>query len=128
MRILFTAILLLISGTIFPMDISDDIAAAIRSGNAKQISGFFSDNVDLKIIDKEGVYSKSQAELIVKDFFAKHTVKSFTIGHKSAANNGSLYSIGTLETSNGKYRIYFLLKKGSEKTFIQQFRIETENE
>ena len=127
MKILFVTVLLLISGNSFSKDISDDIVSAIRSGNAKDLAKYFSDNIDLKIIDKEDTYSTAQAEIILKDFFQTHAVKSFTIAHKSTTNNGALYTIGTLETSKGNYRTYFLLKKTAEKTFIQQFRIESEN-
>src|SRR5438046_439555 len=81
----------------------EEVESAIKTGNASEISKHFSDNVDLKIMDKEEVYSKSQAELIIKDFFAKHPVKSFNLLHKSAAKGDSQYSIGTLETSNGKF-------------------------
>lgn len=111
-------------------DNTNAIAAAVKSGSAKDISKFFSDDVDMKIIDKEDVYSKAQAELILKDFFSKHPVKSFTLAHKSAPNakNGSQYVIGTLETGNGKYRTYFLLTSAGAQQLIQQFRIEADNE
>ena len=66
--------------------------------------------------------------MILKDFFGKHPVKSYTVAHKSEAKNGSQYVIGTLDTSNGKFRIYFLIKNTGAQTLIQQFRIETENE
>jgi hypothetical protein len=114
----------------FAQDNTNAIAAAIKSGNAKEISKYFSDDVDMKILDKEEVYSKAQAELILKDFFAKHPVKSFTLAHKSAPNakNSSQYVIGTLETANGKYRTYFLLKTTGAQQQIQQFRIEADNE
>jgi hypothetical protein len=36
--------------------------------------------------------------------------------------------VGSLETSNGKYRLSFLIKKFEDKYLISQFRIETENE
>ena len=114
----------------FAQDNTNAIAAAIKSGNAKEISKYFSDDVDMKILDKEEVYSKAQAELILKDFFAKHPVKSFALAHKSAPNakNSSQYVIGTLETANGKYRTYFLLKTTGTQQQIQQFRIEADNE
>lgn len=112
----------------FRIDVIDDIATAIRSGNPKNISKFFIDNIDLKVIDKEDVYSKQQAEMILKDFFGKHAVKSYTVAHKSEPKNGSQYVIGTLETANGKFRTYFLIKTTGTQTLIQQFRIETENE
>jgi hypothetical protein len=114
--------------TLCSADVIDDIAAAIRSGNPKNISKYFIDNIDLKIIEQEDVYSKPQAEMILKDFFSKHAVKSFTIAHKSEPKNGSQYVIGALETANGKFRTYFLIKTTGGQTLIQQFRIETENE
>jgi hypothetical protein len=116
------------TASVVAADVIDDIAIAIHSGNPKNISKFFIENVDLKIIEQEDVYSKQQAEMILKDFFSKHAVRSFTIAHKSEARNGSQYVIGTLETGNGKFRTYFLIKTTGGKTLIQQFRIETENE
>jgi hypothetical protein len=112
----------------FTIDAIDDIASAIRSGNPKNISKYFIENIDLKVITQEDVYSKQQAEMILKDFFTKHAVKSFTVAHKSEPKNGSQYVIGTLDTSNGKFRTYFLIKTSGTQTLIQQFRIETENE
>lgn len=116
------------SSLAFKADVIDDIASAIRSGNPKNISKFFIDNIDLKVIEQEDVYSKQQAEMILKDFFTKHAVKSYTVAHKSEPKNGSQYVIGTLETMNGKFRTYFLIKTTGTQTLIQQFRIETENE
>jgi len=112
----------------FSTDLIDGIATAIRSGNPKNISKYFIENIDLKVIAQEDVYSKQQAEMILKDFFTKHPVKSFTVAHKSEPKGGSQYVIGTLETENGKFRIYFLIKTTGSNSLIQQFRIETENE
>ena len=102
----------------------DDIAAAIRSGNPKSISKFFIENISLKMIDKEEVYSKQQAEMILKKFFDKHPVKIFTVSHKSEMKNDSQYALGNLETSAGKFRVYFLIKTAGNKAYIQQFKIE----
>ena len=124
---LFIACLLIAAKASFAFDINDDIASAIRSGNSKAIAAYFNNNVDLKILEHEDVYSKAQAELIIKDFFAKHAVKSFNIVHQSAKVE-SQFAIGKLETTNGKYRVYILLKKSGDKLLIQQFRIEPENE
>ena len=107
---------------------SEEVEKAIQTGDATAICKHFVDNVDLQILDKEDVYSKSQAELILKDFFAKHPVKSFKIMHKSVSKGDNQYSIGLLETYNGKFRIYFLMKNNLFKLLVSQFRIETENE
>lgn len=110
------------------MDINEDISLALNTGNSKILSKYFSETIDLKILDKEDVYSKQQAELILKDFFTKNVVKKYTVVHKSIAKNDTQYTIGSIETAKGKYRVYFLLKKSKEKMLIQQFRIEQENE
>ena len=117
-----------ISSFAFKADVIDDIASAIRSGNPKNISKYFIENIDLKIVEQENVYSKQQAEAILKDFFTKHIVKSYTVAHKSEPKNGSQYVIGTLDTSNGKFRTNIFIKTTGAQTLIQQFRIEKENE
>lgn len=109
-------------------DVADEVAAAIRKGNASEVSKHFADNVDLKVLEQENIYSKAQAELILKDFFNKHTVKSFTIVHKSVPKNDSQFAIGTLETTNGKYRVHYLMKTIIGKTSVTQFRIENSDE
>ena len=125
---MIVGLLLLSVTSTFALDIIDDIAGAIRTGNPKSISSYFIENIDLKVIDQEDVYSKQQAEAILKNFFTKHPVKTFSIAHKSVEKNGSQYIIGTLETTNGKFRTYFLVKTTGGKTLIQQFKIENENE
>lgn len=129
MKTKITLLLLIVSFSSFAggIDIIDGIATAIRSGNPKNISKYFIENIDLKVIDKEDVYSKQQSEMILKDFFGKHPVKSYTVAHKSDPKGGSQYVIGTLETDNGKFRVSFLIKTTGSNTLIQQFRIEAEN-
>lgn len=110
------------------IDVADDVAAAIRTGDAHQVAGYFADNVDLKVLEQENIYSKAQAELILADFFVKHPVKAFTIVHKSVPKNDSQFAIGTLETTNGKYRVHYLMKTITGKTSVTQFRIENSDE
>lgn len=109
-------------------DVIDDIASAIRAGNAKEISKYFADQVDLKVLDQENIYSRAQAEMIIKDFFVKHPVKGFVLVHRSVPKNDSRYAIGTLDTSTGTYRVHYQIKTAAGKHSIMQFRIENSNE
>ncbi|MFH1005063.1 MAG: DUF4783 domain-containing protein [Bacteroidota bacterium] len=107
----------------------NDVAVAVKTGNAKEVAKFFTASIDLKIPDKEDVFSKSQAELILKDFFSKNPIKSFTIVHKGTSKNGDQFAIGTYETTTGKkFRTYFLFKKEETKFLIQQLRFELQDE
>ena len=109
-------------------DVADQVADAIRTGNASDISKYFADNVDLKVLDQENIYSKAQAELILKDFFAKHPVQGFTIVHKSLPQSDSQFAIGTLKTSSGTYRVHYQMKTAGGATTVTQFRIENSDE
>lgn len=108
-----------------PDDVAESIASAIRSGNAKELTRYFNTNVDLTILDNEGMYAKPQAEVVLQDFFNKNKPTEFSIKHKSAKPDGAQYYIGTMRTSAGKeYQIYFLLKNGAGGLLVQSFNIE----
>jgi hypothetical protein len=113
---------------IIKAEIADLIADAIRTGNAKEIAKYFAENVDLKVLEQENIYSRAQAELILKDFFAKHPVQEFTIVHKSTPKNNSQFATGTLKTTSGVYRVHYLMKTSGASTTVTQFRIENSEE
>jgi len=99
--------------------LKDNILIAIKKGSSKNLAKYFNENVELLILDKEDIYSKAQAELILKDFFIKNKILKFKLIYKSKRKKAN-YSIGELTTSRGSFRIFFLLKKGK----IYQLRIE----
>jgi hypothetical protein len=106
-------------------DIYDEISNAIRSGDAKQVSAFFGSTVDLTIISQEDMYSKAQAEIMLKEFFAKNPVKTFSIVHKGSSKDGILFTVGNYISTNGNtYRTSIVLKSSQGKYIIQQLRFE----
>ena len=109
------------------IDIYEEISNAIRSGNTKEVVKYFDANVDLTILTQEDVYSKAQAELIIKDFFTKNTPKSFTLLHKGTSKEGAMYAIGNLVTTQGStFRTYFFIKQNAGKYYIKELRFEKE--
>ncbi|MBP9922575.1 MAG: DUF4783 domain-containing protein [Bacteroidia bacterium] len=111
----------------FALDVFDEIALAIRSGDAKQLSTYFGPTLDLTIVSREDVYSKAQAEQVIKDFFSKNAPKSFTIIHKGSSPEGNQYAIGNLVTNTGKtYRTSFYFKTSGGKNVLMELRFETE--
>ena len=75
-------------------DIYDELADAIRAGDAHHIAGFFDAKVNLALSNQEDVYSKAQAELLIKDFFSKNPGKTFNLVHKGSSREGSLFAEG----------------------------------
>lgn len=106
--------------------VSNNVIEAISKGDASELSKLFNSTIDINIPENEGTYSKNQAEIIVKKFFKKNPITKFTINHSGSSNDGSKYSIGTYKSNNKTFRVYFLLKKTSEKYFIQQLQFELE--
>ncbi len=107
-----------------PAESIDDVVAAIKTGNAAAVSKFFDNTVEITLPDKGGSYSKSQAEIVLKDFFANNPVKSFEVIHKGE-NAGSQYCIGTLVTKNGPFRTTVYMKQKKDGQLLQELRFES---
>jgi hypothetical protein len=121
-----TILLFLLSAFSFSLSAQDisGISKAIQQGDAKSIAIHFSDNVDLKIPGTDGVFSKQQAELILKSFFEEGTIANYELKHQGKSKNESYYLIGSLTREKQLYRTYILLKKNGEKHQILEFNVE----
>jgi len=101
----------------------DEVIKAIKSGDAAQVSRFLDNTVEITLPGKSNSYSKSQAALVLKDFFATNSIKDFEILHKSD-NSGSQYCIGNLKTANGTFRTTIFMKQRGDKELLQELRFE----
>ena len=101
----------------------DEVIAAMRSGNSALVAKYFDNMVDMSLPDKTNSYSKSQAELLLKDFFTNNPVKNFEIIHKGE-NAGSQFCIGTLITKNGSFRTTVFMKQKGDGQVLQELRFE----
>ncbi|WP_297086888.1 DUF4783 domain-containing protein [uncultured Draconibacterium sp.] len=106
--------------------IPSEIVVGLETGNAKTLSTYFNQNVEMVVLDNDNVYSKAQAQQIVSNFFSKFppvAEHAFSIIHDSGKADAK-YVIGKLKTEKGDFRVYFLLKKNSGTEYIHQLRIE----
>lgn len=104
---------------------ADKITEALKKGDAKTLSTYFNKSVELVILDKENIYSKEQAELVVKDFFKKYPPSGFEVQHNGGPEEAK-YSIGIYKSDDKKFRVYYLLKTADNKALIHLFRVEKE--
>lgn len=102
----------------------DDVLTALKTGNASQVARYFDQTVDITLPGKSNNYSKSQAEIVLKDFFRINSIRSFSIIHQGE-NAGSQYCIGNLVTSNGTFRTTIFMKQKGDKQALQELRFET---
>lgn len=126
----FLIVLSLMTATTFQAysDVPEGLVSAIKTGNARELAKYFNTTIELVIGDKEGIYSRPQAEQILKDFFMKNplTKDSFRLIHE-VGKESSRYAIGNLYTTKGVYRVSFLIKTVNNVPLIDQLRIEVDN-
>ena len=101
----------------------NDVINAIKTGNAVSVSKYFDNTVEITVNGKSSNYSKTQGEVVLRDFFANNAVKSFTVLHQGQSG-GSEFCIGTLITSNGSYRTTLNLKQKGDKQSLQEIKFE----
>lgn len=103
----------------------DEIISALKTGNANGIAKYFDTTVEITLPDKSNSFSKSQAEVVLRDFFNNNPVKGFDILHKGE-NAGSQYCIGTLVTKNASYRTTVFMKQKGNRQTLQEIRFENQ--
>ena len=101
------------------------ITKAIGEGNAETLGQNFDNTVELSILDTEEAYSRADAVKIVRDFFTKNKVASFSQMHQGASKGqDSQFIIGILNTSVGTYRVYIYMKVTGGKYLVQELRFD----
>ena len=100
-----------------------EIINAIKSGNSGEVAKYFDNTVEITLPEKSSSYSKSQAEIVLHDFFSVNSVKKFEVIHQSE-NSGSQYCIGNLTTNNGVFRTTIYMKQKGNEQVIQELRFE----
>ncbi len=104
--------------------VKDKVVLAMKTGNSRDLAAHFIPNIDLTVKDNADVYSKAQAEQILRKFFNDHPPVDMVIEHSGVSKFGDKYFIGILRTRSGYFRVTFFLKKMDEELMVKQLRIE----
>jgi hypothetical protein len=107
--------------------INKQIGSALSAGNATELTNYFNTMVDISIPNTDDSFGKTQATRILQDFFSKYPVKSYKTNKLGSSTDGSQFSIGRMEAGSKIFRVYYLMKKSSDKYLIHQFQIQEEN-
>lgn len=100
-----------------------EVVSAIQSGDAARMSRYFDEVVQITMDEKSHVYSRSQAEMILRNFFTTRVVKGFTVEHRGGGND-SEYCIGSLATDGSAFRTSIYMKTRGDKKLIQELRFD----
>lgn len=99
-----------------------DVVRSINNGDAASVAKYFDNSVEMVLPGKSSTYSKSQAEMILKDFFYSNPVVSFKVLHQGEKGLGILH----WHTGNEKCKVqdYFFMKNKGDKQWLQEIRFE----
>lgn len=97
---------------------------AFDQKNAEAIVSHSRDKVLINILGKEGAYSKSQAVLVLKDFFTGKPNGNFNFTFKGTESPSGTFAIGNYSCGSTKYRITMHFKHSGEDYKIESITIE----
>ena len=103
---------------------TDAVVKAFKSANTEEISQYFDDYIDLKLLDKEEVKNmgRNQATLALKMFFDENRINGFEKGSNREIGS-TLYITGKLTSSGKPYNMTVMLKAKGGKHQIITIRI-----
>lgn len=99
-------------------DVINNIRAALKTGSSKEFVKNFNTMVELNFEGEKSNYSKSQAELVLKEFFKKYPPLDFQYIHQGSSKQGLTYVIGKYSFENGSFRVWILIKKFDENFLV----------
>lgn len=91
-------------------DALGSVRGALRNASSRELSQYFSPTLEISFDGDRQSYSATQAEFVMKDFFAKTTPSTFEIVHQGASPGGIPYAIGKYNGKGGSYRVFVKMK------------------
>ena len=100
-------------------DASAEVGKCLQKGSAACLSDHIGLAITLIIDGERSTYSRSQADMVLRDFFRKSNPRSFKIVRVSA----NLVN-GVLTTQQGSYQVYITLNTVKGQYVMQEIKIE----
>lgn len=105
-------------------DIVDDVIECFKVADTKELARYFASTVRLSLRNEEGVYSKVQTEIVLREFFNRNTPKDIHIVHRLDNNPNFRYVVFNLNSERNSYRVSFKLVSENSTFKMTELRIE----
>lgn len=86
------------------------VRGAIRNGSARELAQHFGPTVELAFDGDKQSYSATQAEFVMKDFFAKNAPASFDYDHQKTSAESIQYAAGKYVGKTGSYQVFVQMR------------------
>lgn len=104
-----------------------ELVSALGKGDAGALAEFFHQSLELTILEKDYMTSKSQATRILENFFKDHPPSGFTISFEGDKEK-SRYAIGELTTEGDAFRVNLFFMNRDGRRLIYFLSIEKESQ
>jgi len=106
------------------VDIVDDVVKCFKTADIKELAKYFASTVNMSLRNEEGMYSKVQTEIILREFMNRNTPKEISIVHRLDSNPNFRYVVFNMDTENSKFRVSFKLISENSLFKMTELRIE----
>lgn len=100
------------------------VEKAFIANDAGDIVSLGKDKMLINVLGKEGAYSQSQANLVLKDFFSKKPGSAFKFIFKGKESADGSFAIGNYESKGEVFRVTIHFKKIGSDFKIESLIIE----
>jgi len=107
-----------------PAEDANRLTQLFTEGKSEEIASYFSASVQLTTPGKQGVYSKSQARMILSGFFEQHTPKNAKSIQQGKSENGAHFLVISLSTETGEYKTTVFYRGSGKAMSIHELKIE----
>jgi hypothetical protein len=105
-------------------DIVETFRVSLQNRDASGMSPYFDHTVDMTYNNTQSTYSKTQAQMILHDFYTRHHPKSFKVDYIGASPTGDArYVVGTAQTTTGIFKIYLYISLQGKRQVIREMKI-----
>ena len=118
-------VLLVLCGSLYGQNVPVELTDAIKKGDARGLSVYFHQNLEMTILDKDYMASKNQATRIMEDFFKNNPPDDFSISFEGTKEK-SKYAIGTLKTKDQYFSVNLFFLNKNDSRLIYYLSIEKE--
>ncbi|HBG71691.1 MAG: hypothetical protein A2W93_06730 [Bacteroidetes bacterium GWF2_43_63] len=105
-------------------EVNDKISDAIRSGDASQLAACFAPTIQLSVPGKKGDFSRTQAEIIMRDFFSQYPPSSFTVNSEGKTSGTNYYTLGSYVSGAIRFKVYYVIQKADSEITLHILKFE----
>jgi hypothetical protein len=103
--------------------VPEGIVHAFKTGDARELSTFFHNSVEIQILTETQIISKNQATRIMQDFFNNNPPISFDVNYEDFKPD-TKYGLGTMRTTKDSFNINIYFMELKKKKYIYYLHIE----